>query len=94
MLAWAKRAEVQRAQAAVLNMLTESRLFDKINISKSTEDTARAPNGQTMQQQLCRYCGGNTPAEIVPSIWQDMCRVQQDGAFQEGLPQQKKQGDK
>ena len=28
-LAWGKRVEVQRAQAAVLNTLTESRQFDK-----------------------------------------------------------------
>ena len=33
MLAWAKRVEVQRAQAAVLNTLTESRQFDKVKIS-------------------------------------------------------------
>ena len=42
MLAWAKRVEVQRAQAAVLNMLTESRQFDKIKLSeKVKEDKAR-----------------------------------------------------
>ena len=29
-LAWAKRVEVQRAQAAVLNTLTESRQFDEV----------------------------------------------------------------
>ena len=34
-LAWAKRVETQRAQAAVLNMLTESRQFDKVKISKN-----------------------------------------------------------
>ena len=33
-LAWAKRVEAQRAQAAVLNTLTKSRQFDKIKISK------------------------------------------------------------
>ena len=30
MLAWAKRVEVQRAQAAVLNTITELRQFDKV----------------------------------------------------------------
>ena len=34
MLAWAKRVEVQSAQAVVLNTLTESRQFDKIKVSK------------------------------------------------------------
>ena len=33
-LAWAKRVEAQRAKAAVLNTLTESRQFDKVKISK------------------------------------------------------------
>ena len=37
-LAWAKRLEVQRAQAAVLNTLTESKQFDKIKISKKAQD--------------------------------------------------------
>ena len=50
MLAWAKRVEVQRAQAAVLNTLTESRQFDKVKISKKTrDDKARAPVNQTTQ---------------------------------------------
>ena len=30
MLVWAKRVEMQRAQTAVLNILTESRQFDKV----------------------------------------------------------------
>ena len=30
-LSWAMRVEAQRAQAAVLNMLTKSRQFDKVN---------------------------------------------------------------
>ena len=33
-LAWAKIVEAQRAKAAVLNTLTESKQFDKIKISK------------------------------------------------------------
>ena len=57
-LAWAKRVEVQRVQAAVLNTLTESRQFDKIKISKrAKEDTARAVVGWTLQWQPCWYCG-------------------------------------
>ena len=41
---WAKRVKAQRAQAAVLNTLTESKHFDKIKISKKTkDDKARAP---------------------------------------------------
>ena len=33
-LAWAKRVEAQRAQAAVLNTLTELRQFHKIRVLK------------------------------------------------------------
>ena len=57
-LAGAKRVEVQKAQAAVLNTLTESRQFDKIKISKKVkEDKARTPVHLTTPQQPCRYCG-------------------------------------
>ena len=58
-LAWAKRVEVQGAQAAVLNTLTESRQFDKIKVSKrAREDTTRGPVGQTALWHSCQYCGG------------------------------------
>ena len=44
MLAWAKRVEVQRAQAVVLDSLTESKQFDKIKVSDKARDTkATAP---------------------------------------------------
>ena len=36
-LAWAKRVEPQRAQAAVLDMLTELRQFNKVKISKKAK---------------------------------------------------------
>ena len=58
-LAWAKKIEVQRAQAAELNTLTDSKQFDKIKISKKAkDDKPRAPVNWTAQQQPCRYCGG------------------------------------
>ena len=42
-LAWAKRVEVQRAQAVVLNALTKSKQFDKIKVSNKAKDNkARA----------------------------------------------------
>ena len=40
MLAWAKRVEVQRAQAAVLNTITESRQFEKVKIAKKNQKKA------------------------------------------------------
>ena len=58
-LAWTWRVEVQRTQASVLNMLTESRQFDKIKLSKrAKEDTTRALVGWTSQWQPCEYYGG------------------------------------
>ena len=37
MLAWAKRVEAQRAQAALLNTITESRQFDKVQFIKKAK---------------------------------------------------------
>ena len=60
-LAWVKRVEVQRVQAAVLNTLTELRHLNKIKVSKrAKEDTARPLVGWTSQWQPCRYCGEYT----------------------------------
>ena len=42
-LAWEKRVEAQRVQAAVLDTLTESRQFNKVKMAKRPEeDKARA----------------------------------------------------
>ena len=42
-MAWAKRVEAQRAQAIILNTLTESKQFDKIKVSdKAKDNKARA----------------------------------------------------
>ena len=50
--------EVPRAEAAMLDMLTESRQFDKVKISKKPkEENARTPVGQMSHQQPCQYFG-------------------------------------
>ena len=50
MLAWAKRVEVQRVQAMVLDSITESKQFDKIKVSDKTRDNkARAPVNQATE---------------------------------------------
>ena len=87
-MAWAKRVEVQRAQAAVLDSLTESKQFDKIKVSdKARDNKPRTPANQVTQQQPCRYCGAAHPTEAVPRIWKDVCRVWKGGVLQEGLSQ-------
>ena len=68
-LAWAKRVEAQMAQVAVLNMLTESRQFDKVKLFKKVkEDKERTLVHQTKPQQPSRYCGGDPPAKTMPSV--------------------------
>ena len=55
----AKRIEAQRAQAAILNTITESCQFDKVKVTKQTkEDNIRCTPGMTGQRCPCRYCGG------------------------------------
>ena len=72
-LAWAKRVEAQRAQTAVLNTLTESRQFDKVKISKNPkDDIARTAVSWTVQQRLCRYCGGTHQLRQCP-VYDKMC---------------------
>ena len=72
-MAWAKRVEVQRAQAAILNTLTESRQFDKVKISQKTkDDKARAPVNWTTQLQPCRYCEGTHQPRQCP-VYGKMC---------------------
>ena len=73
MLAGTKRVETQRAQASVLNTMTQSRQFNKVRISKETkDDKARAPVNQTMQQQPCRYCDGIHQPRQYPA-YGEMC---------------------
>ena len=86
LLSWAKRVETQRAQVAVLNMLTESRQFGKVKILKRTrEGITTAPSGWTTQWQPCRYYGEIHQPRQCPAYGK---------TFQEGLLQQKKQGNK
>ena len=59
MLICVKGIEAQRAQATVLNTITESCQFDKVKVAQQTkEDNIRCTTGMTGQQNPCRYCGG------------------------------------
>ena len=73
MLAWAKRVEAQRAQAAVLKTITESRQFNKVQIvKKEKEDNTRHPLGPATQQHPCRFCGRlHTPRQCL--AYDKMC---------------------
>ena len=58
-LAWAKKVEAQRAQAAVMNSITESKAFVKIKVSRLMfKDSPKTPAPSSIPLwQLCRYCG-------------------------------------
>ena len=38
MLIWARKIEAQRAQAAILNNITESHQFDKVKVTKKSKE--------------------------------------------------------
>ena len=81
-LAWVKRVEVQRAQAVVLNTLTELRQFNRRKVSKwKKEDPARAPVGQTLQWQPCWYCGRVQPPRQCPVYGQMFMGCDKMGHF-------------
>ena len=59
-LAWAKRVEVQQAQAAISNNITESQKFDKIKMAQKPKSSWDRETTHPMYQKwLCRYCGGS-----------------------------------
>ena len=62
-LAWAKRVEAQWAQAAILNSITESHKFDKIEMGQKLKSSwDREATHQMSHRWPCRYCGrSHTP---------------------------------
>ena len=69
-LVWAKRVKAQRAQAAVLNDLTEIKAFDKIKKSKTT--WGREAQVATHQRWPCRYCRQSHAPRQCP-VYGKMC---------------------
>ena len=58
-LAWAKRIGVQQVQAAILNDITETCQFNKINMaSKTMGRQVRQALKTTLNRWPCRYCSG------------------------------------
>ena len=62
-LTWAKRIEAQRAQAAVMSAITETKEFYKIRVAKhACKDNSRGPmQSSTPLGQTCRYCSSTHP---------------------------------
>ena len=53
LLIWAKKVEVQRVQAAILNGINESQKFNKVKVARQQ---ATHP---VLTKWLCRYCGSS-----------------------------------
>ena len=95
MLAWAKRVEAQRVQAAVLNTITESRQFAKVKIAKKLkEGNTKRSNRSDIAVTTMQILWQSTHAEAMSGIWKDVCGLWQDWTLQEGMPQQKREGSK
>ena len=59
-LAWAKRVQVQWAQVAILNNITESHKFDKIKMAQKPKSSwDRETTHQMSHRWPCRYHGGS-----------------------------------
>ena len=88
-LVWAKRVEAQRAQAAILNDITESHQFDRIKMAqkpKSSQD--RHTTNTTSQKIAVQILWWDPHTLTVPSIWEDMSWMWEDGPLQEDVQEQ------
>ena len=57
-LVWVKRVEAQRAQAAILNDITETHQFYKVKIAQQTKDEQDRFMYKTVNRKPCKYCSG------------------------------------
>ena len=82
-LAWAKRVEVWRAQAAVLNTITESRQFDRIKVSRKVMEskTKVLMHQSSTPWDPCRYCGGTHPPRPCPAYGKTYMECNKIGHF-------------
>ena len=66
----------------MLNDITETKACDKVKKETVKKTQGREAHVATYQRQLCRYCGGKSCIKAMPSIWENMCSMWQDGALQ------------
>ena len=68
-LSWAKRVEVQRAQSAIVNSLTEVKEFDKLKVVRSAHGDSHKRYMQTKipTKQTCKYCGSSHSLRQCPA---------------------------
>ena len=84
-LVWGKRIEAQRAQAAILNDITESQKFDKVKLAqkpKTKWDMENTPNELQAAMQVLWW---ESCTQAVPSLWKNVHWMQENGPLQEGM---------
>ena len=84
-LAWAKRVKAQWAQAAILNNITESHKFDKIKMAQKPKSSWDRETTHTISQMAVQILWWKSCVQTVPSIWENMCKMQEDRPLQEGV---------
>ena len=64
-LLWARQIETQRAQAAILNNITEVQKFDKVKLLEKPKGRQEAETTRcAYQRHPCKYCGeGHVPRQ-------------------------------
>ena len=82
-LLWARQIEAQRAQAAILNDITEVQKFDKVKLiqkpkSRQEPETPR----HAYQRHPCKYCGGSHAPRQCPAYGKTCTGCQKIGHFQ------------
>ena len=86
-LVWAKRVDAQRAQAAILNDVTEFCQFDKIKIAPRAKGS-QTDTEHNIQQMAMQILWQDTCVSTVPSIWEDVHWIWEDGPLQKGVQNQ------
>ena len=86
-LLWATQIKAQRAQAAILSNLTKEQKFDKVG--PKTQEQARDRNNMPgIPQMSMQVLWGKSCTLAVPSIWEIMHQLWENGLLQEGLHEQ------
>ena len=74
-LGWAKRAEVQRAQSAIMDSLTETKMFDKIDSKRGThiQHKKSASTCQSTHNEKLQLLWFQPSIKTIPGLWEEVC---------------------
>ena len=72
----------------ILNDITESCQFDKIKMAQKAESSQDRKTTNTTSQTVVQILWWDPCAPTVPSIWEDMHWMWDDGPLQEGVQEQ------